>query len=61
MENSKSNSQEYNQMTNLSEGNRAEIKKALSRAAFSEGSGYRSTIDQKFRCGQKSEMVNIMK
>lgn len=35
MENSKSNSQEYNQMTNSSGGNRAEIKKALSRAALS--------------------------
>ena len=35
MENSKSNSKEYNQMTNSFEGNRAEIKKALSRAALS--------------------------
>lgn len=35
MENSKSNSQEFNQMTNSSEGNRAEIKKALGRAELS--------------------------
>jgi cation diffusion facilitator family transporter len=35
MENSKSNSQEYNQMTKASESSRAEIKKALSRAALS--------------------------